>query len=312
MANYKVSQDLHTARDYLRWALSYFNREELFFGHGTDNGLDEALVLVLHALNLDHNVPENLLDSRLTAPEKVELETLIRRRVEERIPAAYLTQQAWFAGLSFYVDERVLVPRSPIAELIESGFQPWVAEESVSNVLDLCTGSGCIALACAVHFPDAKVDAADLSSDALDVAKLNRQKLKLESRVELIQSDLFSELDGRRYDLIVSNPPYVDRADFDGMPKEYRHEPELGLVAGDDGLKLVRIMLAKACDYLVPGGIMVVEVGNSAGALVETFPTVPFTWIEFERGGDGVFLIEQEQIKANRSVFENALESGNE
>ena len=294
---------LETLADYIRWGASRFNEAGLTYGHGSDNAVDEALFLVLGGLSLRPGLAPELVHGRLTMAERRKLFELIRRRVEERIPVPYLTHEAWFAGLDFYVDERVLVPRSPIAELIQDRFSPWVDEECVESILDLCTGSGCIAIACADTFPMARVDAVDCSADALAVAKINIERHGLEDRVVPIQSDLFANLAGKRYDLIVSNPPYVDAEDMAARTPEFRHEPELGLAAGEDGLDLVVHILAQAEAHLTECGTLVVEVGNSEAALVERYPEVPFIWLEFERGGQGVFLLHAETLREYRDVF---------
>ncbi len=296
--------DLHTLRDWVRWGASRFREAGLFFGHGTDNAWDEALALVLHALHLDHEGGLEYLDARLTRQERCRVLEHFRRRVEERLPAAYITGEAWFAGLPFHVNERVLVPRSPIAELIEQGFEPWLQEEGEAlRILDLCTGSGCIAVACARHLPHAVVDACDISAPALEVARRNVERHGVGDRVRLHLSDLFDGLPPERYDLIVSNPPYVSRAEMAALPAEYGHEPALGLEAGDEGLEIVLRILAEGGRWLKPGGIMVVEVGDTMEALVRRCPEVPFLWLDFERGGHGVFLLTAEQLQQYRDHF---------
>lgn len=295
--------ELYTLRDMIRWAVSHFNEAGLYYGHGTDNAWDEAVALVLHTLYLPHNVNPTVMDARLTSQEKDKIHQLIRRRIDDRIPLPYLTHEAWFSGLPFFVDERVLIPRSPIAELIENHFLPWVEEDSVHSILDLCTGSGCIAIACAQAFPDAKVDASDISNDALAVAKINVLRHEVEDRLELVKSDLFEGLSGRKYDVIVSNPPYVDEEDMSLLPKEYHHEPKLGLEAGKTGLDIAIRILREAGNYLNPHGILIVEVGNSELALVEAFPDVPFVWLEFQRGDGGVFLLTAEELKKHVGKF---------
>ena len=297
-------QDM-SLRQMVEWGAEQFDAAGLYFGHGTDNAVDEAAWLVAHVLGVPPDYAGVDIDRPLNHSEKTAILALFQRRVSERKPAAYLIKEAWFAGMPFYVDERVLVPRSPIAELIGHGFQPWLGDRPVERILEIGTGSGCIAIACALAFPGAKVDAADVSAEALAVANINRKHYELADRLELIQSDLFSALQGRRYDIIVSNPPYVDAEDMAGLPEEFRHEPELGLAAGMDGLDLVVPMLAQAGDYLKPGGLLVVEVGNSWQALEARFPEVPFTWLEFEHGGHGVFLLDATTLAAYRHEFES-------
>ena len=295
MERTEALQDLVTVRDFLRWAVSSFNRADLFYGHGTDNAWDEALFLVNHVLALPLEGDARFHDARLTSGEKRHILSLIERRVVERIPAPYLTGEAWFAGLPFYVDERVLIPRSPIAELIERRFAPWLADEP-ETILDLCTGSGCIGIACAHAFPDSEVDLSDISAQALAVAQSNIYRHDLDHRVRTVESDLFAGLDDNRYDLIVCNPPYVDADDFATMPSEFSHEPELALASGEDGLEFTRRLLAEAAGHLTEEGVLIVEVGNSWPALEAAFPTLPFVWIEFERGGNGVFLLRRDDL----------------
>ena len=296
--------ELLTLRDWVRWGASQFNEHGLFFGHGTDNALDESLALVLHALYLDHAMYADYLDARVTGEEVKRIMQLFHERIDRRVPAAYLIGEARFAGLDFCVDENVLVPRSPIAELIEQGFSPWLDPEHVGSVLDLCTGSGCIGIACAYAFPQALVDLSDISPAALEVAARNIERHRLEGRVHALRADVYDGLDGEQYDLIVSNPPYVSSAEMVQLPAEYRHEPELGLEAGDDGMDVVARILSGAAGYLRPGGIMVVEVGASAELLMARYPEVPFLWLDFERGGDGVFLLTAEQLDEFRDSFE--------
>ncbi len=291
-----TTESLLTIRDFIRWGASRFNEAELFFGHGTDNALDEAVTLVLHALHLGRDLPPLYLDARLAVDECEAVSSLIQRRVDERVPAAYLTNEAWFSGTPFYVDERVLVPRSPIAELLEVGFQPWIDEEKLHRVLDLCTGSGCIGIAAALHSPWIEVDLVDISQDALQVANKNIKKHQLIDQVRAIHSDLFSALQGERYDIIISNPPYVNLDEMNGLADEYQAEPRLGLVAEEHGLLIVNKILSEAAQHLNPHGVLIVEVGSSAEAVLERYPTIPFIWLDFERGGDGVFLLTAEQL----------------
>lgn len=289
--------ELKTIRDYIRFATSQFNEAGLYYGHGTDNAWDEASALVLHSLHLPHTINPTILDANLTNDEQAKIWDLIHQRATKRIPVSYLTHEAWFSGLAFYVDERVLIPRSPIAELIENQFSPWIMPDEVTDILDLCTGSGCIAIACAKAFPEANVDASDISSDALAVAKINVLRHTVEEQVHLIQSDLFNELPLKKYDIIVSNPPYVSLDEMASLPQEYRHEPALGLEAGNEGLDCALRILKQAERYLKPTGILVVEVGNSEIALAEHFPNIPFTWLEFQHSEGGVFLLTAEQLR---------------
>lgn len=298
---------LITIQDFVRWGASRFNAAQLYFGHGTDNAIDEAAHLVLSGLHLEPTLPAAFRQCRLTPIERVQVSELIERRVVERVPASYLTGRAWFSGLEFFVNRHVLVPRSPIAELLEVGFDPWIDADRVVRVLDLCAGSGCIGIAAAVYLPDADVDLIDVSTDALEVARQNVERHGVGDRVRVLESDLFSALPGNRYDVIVSNPPYVSRAEFDSLPAEYRNEPELGLLGGEDGLDLVIRILAAAAVHLTDGGILIVEVGNSAQFLDARLPGIPFTWLEFERGGEGVFLLTRDQLVEHQAQFEEAL-----
>ncbi len=297
-------QCLRTVRDFIRWGASRMNEAEIHFGHGTANAIDEAAALVLHSLHLPPDLHQEYFEAALTPVEKQATLKLLERRVRERKPAAYLTHRAWFMGLPFYVDERVLIPRSPIAELIETHFQPWLSDPGVvESILDLGTGSGCIGIACAHMFPDATVDLADISADALAVAQQNIEQHGLRDRARTVRSDIFSNLQGRRYDLIVSNPPYVSLEEMSQLPQEYHHEPALGLAAGAQGLDSVIEILRQAPDYLNEEAILVVEVGNAQYALSERFPEAPLVWLDFEWGGEGVFLITGEQLRACGDLF---------
>jgi len=289
--------DLQTVRDYLRYASTQFAVSPLFFGHGTDNVWDEAVQLVMRSLNLPLENNTLFLDARLTRDERVMILDRIERRVNDRVPLAYLLGEAWFMGMPFRVDERVLVPRSPIGELLENGLQPWLGDTEVTRILDLCTGSGCIGIGAAIVFEDAEVDLSDISGDALAVAESNIDLHDVRDRVRTVKSDVFENITGR-YDVILSNPPYVDAEDLADMPDEYRHEPELGLAAGADGLDIAHRILAKAADHLTEDGLLIVEVGNSRVALDQACPDLPFTWLEFENGGDGVFLLRAEELRA--------------
>ncbi len=274
-------------------------RARVFFGHGTDNAFDESAALVLHALELPHDAGPALYRRRVSAAAAARTAALLTRRIRERMPAAYLTGVSGFAGLRFRVDPRVLIPRSPIAELIERRFAPWVEPQRVRRVLDLGTGSGCIAIACARALPRARVDAVDVSLEALSVARENVRLHRLARRVRLIESDHFRALKGSTYDIIVTNPPYVGARELKSLPPEYRHEPRVALSAGRTGLASVRVILREAARHLRPRGLLVVEVGNSERALRRAFPRLPFVWLQFERGGGGVFLLTREQLSAH-------------
>jgi len=287
-----MSEHLLTIIDLIRHGTSRFNAAGLTFGHSHDNALDEATHLVLHALHLPPDLGPAYGQARVSPDERTAVLALFQRRIDERIPAAYLTGEAWFAGLSFKTDARALVPRSPIAELIESGFEPWLGGREVGRALDLCTGSGCIAIAMGHYFPHWDIDASDISAEALTLAQDNVQRLGV-TNVRLLQSDLFAQLRAQRYDLIVSNPPYVTHAQTDALPREYRYEPELGLRAGDDGLDLVLKLLRDAPDHLTDEGLLICEVGESEHALAALLPEIDFTWIEFKVGQMGVFAVER-------------------
>jgi ribosomal protein L3 glutamine methyltransferase len=286
---------LHSVQDWIRFAASEFERNGLYYGHGTDNPWDEAVLLVTASLCLPTDLNLQYGSCRLIDDEKSLLAERIQRRAQERIPVAYIINQAWFCGLPFYVDERVLVPRSPLAEIIQNRVSPWMDDREPVRVLDLCCGSGCIGIAALQVFPGAQLDLADLSRDALDVAEINIDNHNLWDQVAAIESNLFDNLTPG-YDLILSNPPYVDAEDLADMPAEYHHEPEMGLGSGEDGLDITRQILAKAAQYLNPKGVLVVEVGNSWIHLQANYPNVPFTWAEFENGGDGVFVFSKEQL----------------
>ena len=305
-----VASQLHTIADYCRYGATLFNQAELFYGHGSENAFNDAYTLVMYALSLPNDVDDSIMTCRLLESEKQTVLSLFNRRIEEQIPVAYITNIAYFAQLPFYVDERVLIPRSPIGELIENKFSPYIAaDETPKRILDLCTGSGCIAIACASYFGEADVDAIDLSIDALNVAQLNIENHGLSEQVIPIQSDVFSGVTGQSYDLIVSNPPYVDRQDIDSLPQEYHHEPEMGLGCGDDGLDIVRIILAESAQHLNEGGLLFCEVGNSEVHVKALYKEVPFTWLSFERGGHGVFMLSKDQLVEFSAVFLAALET---
>ena len=289
--------NLFTLRDWLRWAVSRFTEANLFFGHGCDNAYDEAVWLILHALHLPPDRLDFFMDARLTHAERQSVFNLLNLRISKRIPSAYLTHQAWLGGHDFYVDERVIVPRSYFAELLEHGLSPWVPDDlHVDRALDLCTGSGCLAILMALAFPDARIDAIDLSPAALEVAHRNVNHYGLQETVELIESDLLAGVGERRYDLIISNPPYVTAESMGNLPAEYRHEPALALAAGEDGLDIVRRILASAADHLTPEGILMVEVGHNADLVEAAFPEVPFTWIDTPSSEDKIFLLTRQDL----------------
>lgn len=293
----EAHSQLHTVRDCLRFAVSRFIEANLFFGHGSENAYDEAAYLILHTLHLPLEQLEPFLDARLTVSEMQSVLAILRRRVTERLPAAYLTQEAWLGEHRFYVDERVIVPRAFIAELLRDQLAPWIADpDEVTSLLDLCTGSGCLAILAALAFNAAKVDAVDLSSDALDVAAINVAEYDLDDQIELVHGDLFVGVHGRTYDLILSNPPYVDAESVAALPQEYRHEPALALGSGKDGLDVTRRILAQARTHLNPGGVLIIEIGHNRERIEAAYPQLPFTWLETSAGDQHVFLLRREAL----------------
>jgi ribosomal protein L3 glutamine methyltransferase len=291
------TSELLTLRDWLRYAVSTFSEAKLSFGHGSLSAYDEAAYLILHTLHLPLDTLDPFLDARLTAQEKATLLELLKRRVEQRVPAAYLTNEAWLGEFKFYVDERVIVPRSFIAELLRERLFPWVADaDNTTAVLDLCTGSGCLAILAAHAFPQALVDAVDLSADALQVAQRNVADYDLKDRINLIQSDLFTQLSGKQYDIIISNPPYVDAASVSALPAEYLHEPKLALGSGSDGLDATREILKQAASHLTAHGILIVEIGHNRDVLEAAYPDLPFTWLEVSAGDQFVFLLHRNDL----------------
>lgn len=301
----EIANDLVTLRDLIRWGTSQFNAADLSFVQGMPTAIDEAVYLCLSALHLPPDFSVEYFDCVLTMDERLHVLSMFQQRIEQHKPAAYITNEAWFAGLSFYVDERVLIPRSPIAEMIHQQFSLWIDPDQVNNILDLCTGSGCIAIACAYAFDHAKLDASDISADALAVAEVNRRDHGLEDRLQLFESDLFESIPDERYDIIVSNPPYVSLQEMAELPAEFQFEPGASaLAAGEAGMDIVLPMLVQARDYLTDDGILVVEVGYSKPALEALLPEVPFFWVDFEYGGEGVFVLTADQLEAYQADFE--------
>ncbi len=299
MNHFDDTESLITVRDWLRFAVSRFNEAQLFFGHGSDNAFDEAAYLILHTLHLPLDRLDPFLDASLTHGESEQVQAVIERRVRERLPAAYLTHEAWLGEHRFYVDERVIVPRSFIAELLHAQLAPWIdSPDEVTQVLDLCTGSGCLAILAAEAFSHAQVDAVDLSAEALEVAARNVADYGLQARVELIESDLFAALQGRSYDLILSNPPYVNAESVAALPAEYQAEPVLALGSGEDGLDATRAILDRAKTHLNPGGLLVVEIGHNRDVLEAAYPTLPFVWLDTASGDQFVFLLRREDLPA--------------
>ena len=298
-----ITEQLVTVRDYLRWGVSVMTQRDVYFGHGTDNAWDECLALLQAALYWPQPLEANVLDARLLRAERQRVFDFLEQRVEQRVPLPYLTGEAWFAGLSFAIDRRAIIPRSPLAEVIEAEFAPWYRGAGITRVLDLCTGSGCIGIACAQWLPECTVDLVDISAEVLTLAEHNIARHQVADRVRAVRSDLFAGLPAQRYDVIVSNPPYVDSADLASMPAEFHHEPALALAAGEDGLELARRILHQAADFLADDGLLLLEVGNSAEALQAQFPDLPFTWIELARGGDGVLVASASELEQWRSRF---------
>lgn len=296
-------ENLYTVQDFIRWTTSQMSQSDVYLGHGTDNPIDEAKQLILETLGLSLFIPPEFFAANLTNDEKQQLFDIIQKRIVDRVPTPYLTNQAWFCGHRFYIDERVLIPRSPIGELINHHFQKLLPYNP-KNILDLCTGSGCIGIACAYAFPDAQIDITDISLEALDVAQTNIDLHEMTYQVTPILSDLFNAVPEKQYDLIVSNPPYVDDEDMSDLPDEFLYEPKLALEAGFDGLDIVKRILLDAINYLTPDGVLVCEVGNSWVSLQEQYPDVPFNWIQFENGGHGVFSLTCEELIKYRYCFE--------
>ncbi|OTG76719.1 50S ribosomal protein L3 N(5)-glutamine methyltransferase [Acinetobacter sp. ANC 4169] len=324
----EAAENLSTIRDFIRFGVSALRQYDAHLGQGTEDFFAESSALVLQTLALDWNANPEILDAKLLPSEKAEFISLLERRINEKVPTSYLLNLAYFCGKPFYVDERVLIPRSPIAELINQCFAPYCLDEhgqmreALNNlpendqpqtprrILDMCTGSGCIAIALAYAFPESEVDATDISKEALEVASINAEHHNMQYQVALMESDLFAKIPAEnQYDLIVSNPPYVDAEDMADLPAEFLHEPELALAAGQDGLDLVRKMLAQAADYLTEDGLIVIEVGNSEWAMKQNFNTVDFHWLTFQKGGSGIFALTAEQCRKYRDLFEKSVQA---
>lgn len=298
MNNTQIQQELLTIRDWLRYAVSRFENSDIFYGHGTDNAYDEAVWLIMSSLHLPHDTLNNFLDAKLTSEERAKLASFIDERISKHTPTAYLLKEAWLQGYKFFVDERVLIPRSFIAELlVNDGLQPWIEyPELVNSAADICTGSGCLGVLLADAYPDAEIDVIDISPDAIDVCNINIANYGLQERVHAIKSDMFSALQGKQYDLIISNPPYVDAPSMAELPAEYRNEPQLALGSGTAGLDHTHTILREAANHLTDDGILVVEIGHNRDALIDAYPDLPFTWLEVSSGDEFVFLLTKSQL----------------
>ncbi len=298
MTTQHITTELLTIRDWLRYAVSRFENSDIFYGHGTDNAYDEAVWLIMSALHLPHDTLNNFLDAKLTSAERAKLAGFIEERISKHTPTAYLLKEAWLQGYKFFVDERVLIPRSFIAELlVGNGLQPWIEfPELVNNAADICTGSGCLGVLLADAYPEAEIDVIDISPDAIDVCNINIANYGLQDRVTAIESDMFGALQGKQYDLIISNPPYVDAPSMAELPAEYRNEPQLALGSGTAGLDHTHTILREAANYLTDNGVLVVEIGHNRDALLEAYPDLPFTWLEVSSGDEFVFLLTKEQL----------------
>jgi len=298
MNNTQIQQELLTIRDWLRYAVSRFENSDIFYGHGTDNAYDEAVWLIMSALHLPHDTLNNFLDAKLTSEERAKLAGFVDERISKHTPTAYLLKEAWLQGYKFYVDERVLIPRSFIAELlVNDGLQPWIEfPELVNSAADICTGSGCLGILLADAYPDAEIDVIDISPDAIEVCNINIANYGLQQRVNAIKSDMFSALQGKQYDLIISNPPYVDAPSMAELPAEYRNEPQLALGSGTAGLDHTHTILREAANYLTDNGVLVVEIGHNRDALLDAYPDLPFTWLEVSSGDEFVFLLTKSQL----------------